>query len=173
MLYFDSREILETKTDNNPKRISSLAPAIQRWGWITLLFYILQLLHFYCKYCIIIAGEEHHEYPLHVESFAMDWDKIGTADRSGSKVIIEFILYFYCIFIVFIAFKSKYCTFPWCKDDADLHHLLNDESMIVDMLLNTIQESSNNSELTALLSGSNSSGMSLAVPFPNPRDYYR
>ena len=30
MLYFDSREILETKTDNNPKRISSLAPAIQR-----------------------------------------------------------------------------------------------------------------------------------------------
>ena len=63
--------------------------------------------------------------------------------------------------------------FPWCKDDADLHHLLNDESMIVDMLLNTIQESSNNSELTALLSGSNSSGMSLAVPFPNPRDYYR
>ena len=30
VLYFDSREILETKTDNNPKRISSLAPAIQR-----------------------------------------------------------------------------------------------------------------------------------------------
>ena len=87
-------------------------------------------------------GEEHHEYPLHVESFAMAWDKIGTADRSGSK------------------------------DDVDLQHLLNDESMIVDMLLNTIQESSNNSELTALLSGS-TSGMSLAVPFPNPRDYYR
>ena len=119
---------METKTDNNPKRISSLAPAIQRWGWITLLFYILQLLHFYWKYCIIIAiiaGEEHHEYPLHVESFAMDWDKIGTADRSGSKVIIEFILHLYCIFIVFIAFiafiafKSKYCIFSlmqgWCR----------------------------------------------------------
>ena len=30
VLYFDFREILETKTDNNPKRISSLAPAIQR-----------------------------------------------------------------------------------------------------------------------------------------------
>ena len=171
MLYFDSREILETKTDNNPKRISSLAAAIQRWGWITLLYYILQLLHFYCKYFIITAGEEHHEYPLHVESFAMDWDKIGTADRSGSKVIIEFILHFYCTYLLHL--NRNISFFPWCKDDADLHHLLNDESMIVDMLLNTIQESSNNSELTALLSGSNSSGMSLAVPFPNPRDYYR
>ena len=67
----------------------------------------MQLLYFYCKYCIIIAiiaGEEHHEYPLHVESFAMDWDKIGTADRSGSKVIIEFILHFYCIYIAFLLY---------------------------------------------------------------------
>ena len=102
----------------------------------------------------------------------MDWDKIGTADRSGSKVIID--LNLYCFFVVFLLhLNQNIAFFPWCKDDADLHHLLNDESMIVDMLLNTIQESSNNSELTALLSGSNSSGMSLAVPFPNPRDYYR
>ena len=70
-----------------------------------IILHIAIILHFYCKYCIIIAiiiaGEEHHEYPLHVESFAMDWDKIGTADRSGSKVIIEFILHFYCTYLIY------------------------------------------------------------------------
>ena len=68
---------------------------------IAIIVFLLQILHYYC---IIIAGEEHHEYPLHVESFAMDWDKIGTADRSGSKVIIEFILHFYCIYIAFLLY---------------------------------------------------------------------
>ena len=69
------------------------------------------------------------------------------------------------------------------KDDVDLQSLLNDEGLIVDLLLNTFQESSNeNSDLSAFLSattsisgGSNPSNSVsyTGFPFPNTRDYYK
>lgn len=64
------------------------------------------------------------------------------------------------------------------RDDVDLQSMLNDEGMIVDLLLNTFQESSSaNSELSSFFTASSSSttmsSMSVAVPFPNPRDYYK
>ena len=72
------------------------------------------------------------------------------------------------------------------RDDVDLQSMLNEEGIIVDLLLNTFQESSQaNSELSSFLaqssviytSGSGGSfttspNMSVAVPFPNPRDFY-
>ena len=69
------------------------------------------------------------------------------------------------------------------KDDVDLQSLLNDEGLIVDLLLNTIQETSNeNSDLSAFLSAttSNAGGLNpsnsvsyTGFPFPNTRDYYK
>jgi hypothetical protein len=63
------------------------------------------------------------------------------------------------------------------RDDVDLQSMLNDEGMIVDLLLNTIQESTMaSSEISSLLGTSSTSyetSMSVAVPFPNTRDYYK
>ncbi len=66
------------------------------------------------------------------------------------------------------------------RDDVDLQSMLNDEGMIVDLLLNAFQEStSSNAEFSSFLSATSSgtstgvSSMSVAVPFPNPRDYYK
>ena len=67
------------------------------------------------------------------------------------------------------------------RDDVDLQSMLNDEGMIVDLLLNTFQESSmSNSELNNFFTATSSSystgnthHVNVAVPFPNPKDYYK
>ena len=69
------------------------------------------------------------------------------------------------------------------QDDVDLQSMLNDEGLIVDLLLNTLQESNSiGSELTAMLATSSGSGaygssqnngLNVAIPFPNPKDYYK
>ena len=76
--------------------------------------------------------------------------------------------------------SPSYPLMEGTRDDVDLQSMLNDEGMIVDLLLNTLQESSmSNTELNNFFSSNSSSSynsnthMSVAVPFPNPKDYYK
>ena len=82
--------------------------------------------------------------------------------------------------------KSSMTLVEGSKDDVDLQALLNDEGLIVDLLLNTIQETSTeSSELNAFLSattsiantgGPNNPSSTVSYtgfPFPNTRDYYK